>query len=85
MKFTSTSYYFATLVLSLYGGLVILTLVAKLDMYNITFYGCKDIINNHSVTQDHTQSLSFDVDDMSMSNYHSNHSKKIIIIIAYPR
>lgn len=90
MKLSSNSYYVATLVLSLYGLLVILTFVAKFDMYNITFYGCKDIINNHSLTHEGgsnsnlTQSLSFDEDSISMSNYQSNRLKKILII-AYPR
>lgn len=88
MKLSSNSYYVATLVLSLYGLLVILTFVAKFDMYNITFYGCKDIINNHSLTHEGgsnlTQSLSFDEDSISKSNYQSNRLKKILII-AYPR
>ena len=88
MKLSSNSYYVATLVLSVYGLLVILTFVAKLDMYNITLYGCRDIISNHSLTHDGgrnlTQSLSFDEDNVSMSNYHSNRLKKILII-AYPR
>ena len=86
MKLSSKTYYVATLVLSLYGVLVILTFVAKLDMYNITFYGCEDNMNNHSSNHeggsDLTQSLSFD--DMSMSKFHINRIKKILII-AYPR
>ena len=89
MKLSSNSYYVATLVLSLYGLLVILTFVAKLDMYNITFYGCKDIFNNHSLVHEGgsnlTQPLSFDENNISaMVNYQSNRLKKILII-AYPR
>ena len=88
MKLSSNSYYVATLVLSLYGLLVILTFVAKLDMYNITFYGCKDIINNHSLVHEGgsnlSQSLTFDENNRSMSIYHSNRLKKVLII-AYPR
>ena len=88
MKLSSNTFYVATLIISLYGVIVILTLVAKLDMYNITFYGCKDIFNNHSHGggSNVTQSLSFDfdVDDSSMENYHMNRIKKILII-AYPR
>ena len=86
MKLSSKTYYVATLFLSLYGVLVILTFVAKLDMYNITFYGCEDNMNNQNFTReggDLTQSLSFD-DDMSMSKFHINRLKKILII-AYPR
>ena len=90
MKLSSNTYYVATLVLSLYGVLVILTFVAKLDMYNITFYGCEDNMNNHNFTRegsDLTQSLSFDDDDDDdddMSKSHINRLKKILII-AYPR
>ena len=88
MKLSSNTYYVATLILSLYGVIVILTLVAKLDMYNITFYGCKDIINNHSngggINLTQSPSFDFDEDHLSMSNYHMNRLKKILII-AYPR
>ena len=87
MKLSSNTYYVATLVLSLYGVIVILIFLAKLDMYNITFYGCEDNMNNHNFTRkgsDLTQSLSFDDDDMSMSKSHINRLKKILII-AYPR
>ena len=86
MKLSSNTYYVATLVLSLYGVIVILIFLAKLDMYNITFYGCEDNMNNHSFTHgggiDLTQSLSFD--DADMPKIHINRLKKILII-AYPR
>ena len=106
MKVSSNPYYVVTLVLSLYGVLIIVTLVARLDklymhnimiiidinrldMYNITFYGCKDNIESHNnLTQKPTQSLFFDGegDHNNASVSHSNLSQvKKILIIAYPR
>ena len=107
MKVSSNPYYVATLVLSLYGVLIIVTLVARLDklymhnimiiidisrldMYNITFYEWKDIIesNHNNLTQNLTQSLFFDGDSdhNNASVSHSNLSQvKKILIIAYPR
>ena len=107
MKVSSNPYYVATPVLSLYGVLIIVTLVARLDklymhnimiiidinrldMYNITFYGCKYIIesNHNNLTHNLTQSLFFDGDSdhNNASVSHSNLSPvKKILIIAYPR